>query len=83
MTARQRVDRYAGEILPRASNTFDVTRSAFQNGEAGFLQLLTVQRTYFQTNLAYLDALSEMGSAGRRMNGLLLSDSLDASVRSD
>lgn len=81
--ARQRVERYAAEILPRAERTLNLTRTGYSNGEFSFLQLLTVQRTYFQTNLAYLDSLSEMGSAGRRMNGLLLSDSLESSPRQD
>lgn len=78
VTARQRVERYAAEILPRAERTLNLTRTGYSSGEFPFQQLLTVQRTYFQTNLAYLDSLSEMGIAGRRMNGLLLSDSLQS-----
>lgn len=74
--ARQRVDRYASEVLPRAQRSLDLTRSGYSNGEFTFLELLTAQRTYYQTNLVYLDSLSEMGATSRRMNGLLLSDSL-------
>lgn len=83
VTARIRAERYATDILPRASDTLELTRNGYRNGEFTFVQFLTAQRTYFQTNLTYLDALSEMGAAGRRMNGLLLSDSLNASVRAD
>jgi cobalt-zinc-cadmium efflux system outer membrane protein len=83
VTARIRAERYAVDILPRAADTLELTRNGYRNGQFTFVQFLTAQRTYFQTNLTYLDALSEMGAAGRRMNGLLLSDSLTASVRSD
>ena len=38
--------------------------------------LLTAQRTYFQTNLAYLDALRDLRSATTSLEGNLLSDSL-------
>jgi outer membrane protein, heavy metal efflux system len=37
---------------------------------------LTAQRTYFQTNLAYLDALREMRTTTVTIEGLLLRDSL-------
>ena len=83
VTARLRAERYANDILPRAADTLDLTRNGYRNGEFTFIQLLTAQRTYFQTNLTYLDALSEMGAAGRRMNGLLLTDSLVANIRAN
>lgn len=82
-TARLQAERYAADILPRAADTLDLTRNGYRNGEFTFIQLLTAQRTYFQTNLTYLNALAEMGAAGRRMNGLLLTDSLDADVRAN
>jgi hypothetical protein len=38
--------------------------------------LLTSQRTYFQANLAYLDALRELRQSVAVIDGLLLIDSL-------
>ena len=83
VTARIRAERFASDILPRAADTLELTRNGYRNGESTFLQLLTAQRTYFQTNLAFLDALSQMGMAGRRINGLLLTDSLESGVRDE
>jgi cobalt-zinc-cadmium efflux system outer membrane protein len=76
--ARQQVDRYAADILPPADETLRLTTEGYQAGEFGYLQLLTAQRTYFQTNLSYLDALGRMWAASREIEGLLLSGSLEA-----
>lgn len=51
---------------------------ALRRGETGFLNLLTAQRTYSQTNLAYLDALRELRTASAEIDGLLLANSLQA-----
>lgn len=77
LMARQQVDRYAADILPQADETLRLTTEGYQAGEFNYLQLLTVQRTYFQTNLSYLDALGRMWAASREIEGLLLSGSLE------
>lgn len=38
--------------------------------------LLTAQRTYFQTDLAYLDALRDLRTSAAAIEGNLLTDSL-------
>lgn len=76
-TARQQVDRYTADILPQADETLRLTKEGYQAGEFNYLQLLTAQRTYFQTNLSYLDALGRMWAASREIEGLLLSGSLE------
>lgn len=78
LIARQQVDRYMSEIVPQAKETLQLTSQGYEFGEFSYLQLLTVQRTYFQTNLAYLDALGRMWAASREIEGLLLSGSLEA-----
>ena len=65
-------------ILPRAQQTFDLVRHGYSQGEVGYLDLLTAQRTYAQTNLAYLDALNSLWQSLAKIDGLLLSDSLSA-----
>ena len=67
---------YADSILPRSERTLDLVRSAFDEGEIGYLELLTAQRTYSRANLSYLDALSNLWSSYLRIDGLLLDDSL-------
>ena len=46
-------------------------------GELNFLNLLTAQRTYFQTNLDYVEALCDMWAASAEIEGLLLTNSLE------
>lgn len=73
--ARQQVDRYKTEILPRAQQSIDVVRRGYEAGQVDFLALLTSQRTYVRVNLAYLDALAELRQAATLIEGQLLSDS--------
>lgn len=75
--ARQRVEKYASDILPAAKETLDLTSEGFRAGEFDFLQLLTAQRTYVQSNLAYLDALRELSLSQAEIAGLLLTESLE------
>ena len=50
---------------------------------SNYLFLPTAQRTYFQTNLIYLDALRELRTAATAIEGNLLSGSLQVSDTSD
>ena len=70
--AKQQVERYREDILPNAKETLDLIQASYEAGESSYLALLTAQRTYFQTNLAYLDALRELWSAIWEMEGLLV-----------
>lgn len=72
---------YADGILPRSAQTLELVRSAFDQGELGYLELLTAQRTYSQTNLSYLDALSVLWSSYVQIDGLLLESSLSEPLR--
>jgi outer membrane protein, heavy metal efflux system len=77
-SARYQVEKYTRDILPNAKASLDLTTAGYRQGEFGYLLLLTAQRTYFQTNLAYLEALRELRSASAAIEGSLLSDSLRA-----
>ncbi|MFO0897789.1 MAG: TolC family protein [Pirellulales bacterium] len=74
--AQQQVQQYADAILPDAAESLKLVREAYSSGQIGYLQLLTSQRTYFQANLAYLDALRELRQSVAVIDGLLLIDSL-------
>ena len=76
--ARQQVDRYRNEILPRADKSIDLVGEGYRVGQVDFLALLTSQRTFIRVNIAYVDALSEMRQAATLIEGQLLSDSLQA-----
>jgi cobalt-zinc-cadmium efflux system outer membrane protein len=75
-TARTQAETYTVEILPRAKKTFDLVRLGYSQGELGYLDLLAAQRTFAQTNLAYLNALDDLWQSWVQIDGLLLSESL-------
>jgi len=78
-TAHQQVEKYTQDIMPNAQESLKLVSSGYRQGEFSYLMLLTAQRTYFQTNLAYLDALRDLRSATTSLEGNLLSDSLQGS----
>ncbi|MEX2561349.1 MAG: TolC family protein, partial [Pirellulales bacterium] len=76
--ARQQTRRYAESILPNARTSLDLVATGYRGGEFNYITLLTAQRTFFQTNVAYLDALAALRRGTIAIEGLLLSDSLAA-----
>ncbi len=74
--ARNQVERYEQNILPDAQSSLDLVNEAYKQGEYSFLNLLTAQRTYFQTNLAYLESLRQLQESTVEINVFLLHGSL-------
>jgi len=64
--------------LPDAQSSLDLVYEAYKQGEFSYLILLTAQRTYFQTNLAYLDALRQLRESTVEIDGFLLRGSLQS-----
>lgn len=81
--SRVRAETYATEILTRSERTLDLIRQGYAQGEVGYLDLLTAQRTFSQTNLAYLDALGDLWQSYLRIDGLLLEGSFEAEIPMD
>jgi cobalt-zinc-cadmium efflux system outer membrane protein len=81
--ARQQVKTYTDAILPDAQKSIDLVTTGYRQGQFGYLILLTSQRTYFQTKLAYLESLRQLRISAVEIDGLLLTDSLrpDESAR--
>ena len=59
------------EIAPDAQDAYELARTAFQSGEADFLQVLTAQRTWFNTQLDAINALESAKKADAEIQGLL------------
>jgi len=74
--ARQMVDRYEQSILPNAKKSVDLSAELYTATQISYPALLLSQRTYLQTQMAYLDALRELRTTSVLLEGLLLSDSL-------
>lgn len=78
--AFQQVDRYANRILPKAEETLELTREIYELGEISFINLLTVQRTYANNQLAFLNALEQWRVAEAEITGMLLSNSMSENL---
>lgn len=74
--ARFQVENFSREILPKARETFELVSEGYAKGEVGYLDMLIAQRTFFQTNLLYIEALHKLWRAYIRIDGLLLDGSL-------
>jgi outer membrane protein, heavy metal efflux system len=74
--ARCQVEKYASEILPNAQTSLELVTAGYRQGEFNYVTLLTAQRTFFQVNLAYVEAIRDLRSATVAIEGNLLSDSL-------
>jgi outer membrane protein, heavy metal efflux system len=71
-TARQQATTYAERVLPVAKESLDITNSGYQEGELDFVEVLSVQRTYAQTNLTYLQDLETAWKKWAEIEGLLV-----------
>jgi outer membrane protein, heavy metal efflux system len=74
------VSRYREEILPAAGEALALVGQGYQQGEVGYLELLTVQRTFFQTNLDFVEAFRDFQVSRTQIDNLLLSNALEESV---
>jgi cobalt-zinc-cadmium efflux system outer membrane protein len=73
-TARERVVRYAGKVLPAALETLTMINTGYQQGELDYVQVLTVQQTYAAKNLSYLQDLETAWKQWAEIDGLLVGD---------
>jgi cobalt-zinc-cadmium efflux system outer membrane protein len=80
-TARYQVEQYTKQILPDAKASLDVVTKGYQQGAFGFLDLLTSQRTYVQTNIMYLESLRQLRSTEVAIDGLLLTPDVPSDMR--
>lgn len=74
--ARQEAERYQRHILPQAEEALRLVQTGYREGEFGYLALLTAQRTYVQTQLAWLEAVRKLRAAQALLEGYLLEGSL-------
>lgn len=74
--AQAQVERYRTTILPAARESYELSQTLFDAGETSYLQLLTAQRTFAQTNLEYVQQLGELWRSVVAIEGLLFTDGL-------
>ena len=74
--ARYQVEKYAQEILPNAQTSLNLVTAGYRQGEFNYVTLLMAQRTFFQVNLAYVEAVRDLRWASVAIEGNLLEGSL-------
>ncbi|MCI0390930.1 MAG: TolC family protein [Acidobacteria bacterium] len=70
--------RYNREILPRAQNAYEMYLSKFRQMAAAYPQALIAQRTLFQAQTEYVNALVDLWKNVVQLCGMLLMGGLDA-----
>jgi len=81
--ARVVVERYHDEILPRAQRAYELMVTRYGLMTASYPQVLTVQRTLYQTETGYISALETLWMNSIVLQGFLLSGGLEMRGQAD
>ena len=76
-TSRSVIERFKGRTLPNAQKAYDLYLSKYHEGAAAYPQVLIAQRTLFQLQTSYINALENAWVNAAALQGLLLADPLD------
>lgn len=76
-TAHDQVVSLRGEIVPAAKETLLLATQGYEQGEYGVLEVLAVRQTYFESSLAYIEALTELHKVTTEIQGMQLTGGLN------
>lgn len=71
------VSSYTQEILPAAEESLRLAELAYKAGETSFIQVLVARRTYFDSQLMFVQAQGDLAQAQAQVDGFVLSGGLD------
>jgi len=71
------VNKYTRDILPNARQGLELADAAYDVGETSFVQVLVARKSYFDTNLQFIASQTLLAQARARLDGYVLSGSLD------
>ena len=74
--AQLQVDAFRDSILPKSQQSLDLLMKGYSVGETELLEVLVAQRTFFQTQVAYLENVRSLSRQNAKIGGMLLGDSL-------
>jgi outer membrane protein TolC len=74
----RKVKLYGSALLPMARQSLEASRTAFQAGKGGFLDVIDAERMLLEFELSYERALAEGGQALARLRMLVGRDNLRA-----
>jgi len=69
--ARSEAISLKNDVLPGARSAFEATGEGFRQGKFGYLDVLDAQRTFFEAQARYTDALADLQKAIAEAEGLL------------
>ena len=75
--ASARTLRFSRDILPKTRESIELVEASLAAGELSYLDLLTARRALYEVNLDYIDALEAQWISAQRIEGMLLSGSLE------
>lgn len=75
--AQQMVERYRTQVVPRARQAYRTYLTNFRQMAAAYPQVLIAQRTLFQVEVEYAQALVQLRESVVRLRGFLLEGGLD------
>ena len=78
LSSQVQVERYRNEMLPRAARAYQLYLTKYQSMGAAYPQVLIAQRTYFQLQVSYNEALENLWMDAISMQNFMLSAGLDA-----
>jgi cobalt-zinc-cadmium efflux system outer membrane protein len=73
-SARIATTRYQQTLLPKAQQTLDLTRQAYERGNADYLRLLDAQQVVIESRISYVDALYRLQAAAALLRELAQTD---------
>jgi len=76
LDAKLQVDAFRDSILPKSQEAMEILMKGYEVGETELLEVLMAQRTFFQTQVAYLENVRSLSRQNARIQGMLLGDSL-------
>lgn len=76
-TAQRLVEDYRARVLPAAARAYELSLEAYRRGAESFDQVLQMQRTLFQAQDEYVDALQQLQEAVVRIRGFFLEAGLE------
>lgn len=80
--AQQVAERYRTQVIPRAREAYQTYLANFRQMAAAYPQVLIAQRTLFQVEVEYANALVQMRESATRLRGFLLEGGLERDQRS-
>ena len=75
--AKFEVERYKTQLLPRAARAYELYLNKYQNMAQAYPQVLVSQRTLFQLQIHYLEALRDVWQSAIALQNYTLSGGLD------